>query len=142
MAAAARFGELHHMPPTLSRKRFHDDNVHTKSDTWPFEKLARTWMVHCAGMFEQAMLVPTGPPERRLLWLPAVTPLISPRTAARRVPVRAMAAAARTALLESFFDYVRTVKKIDVADLLDASWEDVSLDHWLLCGSRLNTLGR
>ena len=125
MAAAARFGELHRVPQTLSRKRYHADNVHTKWDTWPAEKRTRAWMVHCAAMLEQAMLVDAGPPERRLLWLAAVTRLMSPRTAARHVPVPTMDAAARTALLESFFDYVRTVKKIDVTALLDASWEDI-----------------
>jgi Glycosyl transferase family 2 len=124
-ASVARFGELHRVPQTLSRKRYHAENVHTQWDRWPVEKHTRAWMVHCASMFEQAMLVECGPPERRLLWLAAVTRLISPRTAARHVPVAAMDAAARTALLESFFDYVRTAKNIDVPRLLDASWDEV-----------------
>ena len=125
MASVARFGELHRVPQTLSRKRYHAGNVHTKWDLWPVEKRTRAWMVHCASMFEQAMLVDAGPPERRLLWLAAVTRLMSPRTAARHVPLAAMDAAERTALLESFFDYVRTVKNLDVSGLLDASWDDV-----------------
>ena len=125
MAAIARWGELRRVPQTLSRKRYHADNVHTKWDTWPVEKRTRAWMVHCAAMLEQAMLVDAGAPERRLLWLAAVGRLISPRTAARHIPVAAMDAAARTALLEAFFDYVRTVKGIDVPALLDASWDDV-----------------
>jgi GT2 family glycosyltransferase len=125
MSAAARWGELHRVPQALSRKRYHPDNVHTKWDDWPAEKRMRAWTVHCASMFEQAMLVRAGPPERRLLWLAAVTRLMSPRTAARHIPVLTMDAAARTALLESFFDYVRTVKNIDVPSLLAASWDDV-----------------
>jgi hypothetical protein len=125
MAAAARFGELHRVPQTLSRKRYHADNVHTKWDDWPAEKRTRGWTVHCAAMLEQAMLVEAGPLERRLLWLAAVARLVSPRTAARHVPVLTMDAAAHAARLESFFDYVLTVKKIDVPGLLDASWDDV-----------------
>ncbi|HEV2737414.1 MAG TPA: glycosyltransferase family A protein [Candidatus Elarobacter sp.] len=125
MAAAARSGELHRVPQTLSRKRYHADNVHTKWDTWPTEKRTRAWTVHCAAMLEQAMLVDASAPERRLLWLAAVTRLFSPRTAARHIPVASMGAAARTALLEAFVDYVRTVKCIDVPALFDASWDDV-----------------
>jgi len=125
MAAIARWGELRRVPRTLSRKRYHADNVHTKWDAWPAAKRTRAWMVHCAAMLEQAMLVDASAPERRLLWLAAVGRLASPRTAARHVPLAAMDAAAHTALLEDFFAYVRTVKGIDVAALLDASWDDV-----------------
>ena len=125
MAAAARWGELRRVPQTLSRKRYHADNVHTKWDTWPVEKRTRAWMVHCAAMLEQAMLVDANVPERRLLWLAVVGRLASPRTAARYIPVADMDAAARAALLEAFCGYVRTVKGIDVPALLDASWDDV-----------------
>lgn len=125
MAAAARYGELHRVPRTLSRKRYHEDNVHTKWDAWPLEKRTRAWMVHCAAMLEQAVLADASVPERRLLWLAAAGRLISPRTAARYLPVAEMPATARRALLEEFFAYVRTVKKIDVPALLDASWDDV-----------------
>jgi hypothetical protein len=125
MAAIARGGELRRVPQTLSRKRYHADNVHTKWDGWPVEKRTRAWMVHCACMLEQAMLVHASAPERRLLWLAAVGRLTSPRTAARHLPVATMDAVARGALLEAFFAYVRDVKRLDVAALLDASWDDV-----------------
>ena len=125
MAATARWGELRRVPQTLSRKRYHADNVHMKWDTWPVEKRTRAWMVHCAAMLEQAMLVGASAPERRLLWLAAVGRLISPRTAARYLPIADMDAAARAALLEAFFDYVRAVKGIDLATLLGATWDDV-----------------
>lgn len=125
MAAAARWGELHRVPQTLSRKRYHADNVHTKWDAWPVEKRTRAWIVHCACMLEQAMLAGASTPERRLLWLAAVGRLISPRTAARYIPLAEMDVAARAALLEAFLAYVRTVKKIDIAALLESSWDDV-----------------
>ena len=125
MASAARFGELRRVPQTLSRKRYHDDNVHTKWDLWPVEKRIEAWTAHCAAMLEQAMLVKAGAPERRLLWLAAVARLTSPRTASRYIPIGAMDASERTALLDAFFDYVRTTKGIDVPALLDARWDDV-----------------
>jgi glycosyltransferase involved in cell wall biosynthesis len=125
MAAAARFGELRRVPHTLSRKRYHDDNVHTKWDSWPVEKRVRAWTAHCAAMLEQAMLVDAYASDRRLLWLAAVARLTSPRTAARHIPIAAMDASVRAALLDAFFDYVRTVKGIDVPALLGARWDDV-----------------
>jgi glycosyltransferase involved in cell wall biosynthesis len=125
MAAAARWGELRRVPGTLYRKRYHDDNEHSKWDRWPVEKRTRAWVVHCAAMLEQAMLVEATAHERRLLWLAAVGRLISPRTAARFVPVAELDADARAALFDAFCDYVLKVRYTDVARWLGASWEDI-----------------
>jgi len=128
MAAMARWGELRRVPVTLYRKRYHDDNEHTKWDRWPLEKRTKAWIVHCAAMLEQAMLVDATAHERRLLWLAAVGRLISPRTAARYLPVADLDAAQRAVMLYAFFDHVWTVRGIDVAALLEASWDDIR--HW------------
>jgi len=125
MAVAARFGELRRVPQTLSRKRYHDDNVHTKWDLWPVEKRIKAWTLHCAAMLGQAMLVEAAASDRRLLWLAAVGRLTSLRTAARYIPIAAMGAPERAALLDAFFDCVRTTKGIDITALLDARWDDV-----------------
>ena len=125
MAAAARWGELRRVPATLYRKRYHDDNEHTKWDRWPVEKRTKAWVVHCAAMLEQAMLVDATADERRLLWLAAVGRLTSPRTAARHLPVAELDAVQRAVMRHSFFDYVLVVRQIDVAALLGANWEDI-----------------
>jgi hypothetical protein len=125
MAAIARWGELRRVPQTLSRKRYHADNVHTKWDTWPVKTRKMAWVVHCAAMLEQAMLVDAGAPERRLLWLAAVGRLVSPRTAARYIPIDDMDASARAALLDAFYAYVRAVRCPNICELLDANWDDV-----------------
>jgi hypothetical protein len=57
MAAMARWGELRRVPVTLYRKRYHPDNEHMKWFGWPVEKRVKAWIVHCAAMLEQAMLV-------------------------------------------------------------------------------------
>ena len=65
MSAAARFGELHRVPGTLYRKRFHDANEHTKRALWPVEKRIRAWIAHGAAMLAQAMQVDATPQQRR-----------------------------------------------------------------------------
>jgi glycosyltransferase involved in cell wall biosynthesis len=125
MAAMARCGELRRVPVTLYRKRYHDDNEHMKWNRWPLEKRIKAWTVHCAAMLEQAMLVDATAHERRLLWLAAAARLTSPRTAARHLPVADLGATGRAMMLHSFFDDVRAVRGIDVATLLEASWEEI-----------------
>jgi hypothetical protein len=125
MAVAARWGELRRVPVTLYRKRYHDDNEHTKWDRWPVEKRTQAWIVHCASMLEQAMLVDATAHERRLLWLAAVGRLTSPRTAARHVPIQDLDAAQRAAMLHAFFDLALTGRGLDVAALLGANWQDI-----------------
>jgi len=125
MAVAARWGELRRVPVTLYRKRYHDDNEHTKWDRWPVEKRIKAWIVHCAAMFEQAMLVDATAHERRLLWLAAVGRLMSPRTAARHLPIGDLDAAQRAAMLYAFLDDVVTIRGIDVAVLLGERWEEI-----------------
>ena len=128
MASMARWGELRRVPATLYRKRYHDDNEHMKWDGWPLEKRINAWVVHCAAMLEQAMLVDASANERRLLWLAAVGRLTSPRTAARHLPVADLSAFRRALMLQSFFDNVQVVRGIDVAVLLEASWDEIR--HW------------
>jgi glycosyltransferase involved in cell wall biosynthesis len=125
MAAAARWGELQRVPATLYRKRYHDDNEHTKWDRWPVEKRTKAWVAHCAAMLEQAMLVDATAHERRLLWLAAVARLTSPRTAARHIPVAEFDAVQRAVMRHAFFDYVLVVRHVDVAALLGANWKDI-----------------
>lgn len=125
MAAMARWGELRRLPSTLYRKRYHDDNEHMKWDRWTIEKRMQAWVVHCTAMLEQAMLVDATPHERRLLWLAAVGRLTSPRTAARHLPIADFDPLQRAAMLDAFFEHARTVRRIDVAALLEADWEDI-----------------
>lgn len=125
MAAVARWGELRRVPGELYRKRYHDENVHTKWSTWPAEKRARAWVVHCADMLEQAMLVQATAQERRLLWLAAVGRLVSPRTASGYLPVSDLTSVERVSLLDAFFERVQTARTMDIPGLLETNWKDI-----------------
>jgi hypothetical protein len=125
MAAMARWGELRRLPVTLYRKRYHEANEHAKWSRWPVDKRARAWAAHCAAMLEQAMAVDATDHERRLLWLAAVGRLVSPRTAACYLPVADWAASDRIALLETFCEQARSVRRIDIPGLLRTDWEGV-----------------
>nr|MBA2564966.1 hypothetical protein [Gemmatimonadota bacterium] len=125
MAAAARWGELHRVPSGLYRKRYHVGNTHVPWASWPLEKRAKAWTVHCADMLEQAMLPKATEQERRLLWLAAVGRLASLKTASGYLPLATMAAGERAALLEGFFEHVRTRRSMDVPGLLQAGWEEI-----------------
>lgn len=57
MATVARFGELHRIPKTLYKKRYHLDNTH---DTWLQQNpshLEYAWAIHCRDMFLEAIPV-------------------------------------------------------------------------------------
>jgi glycosyltransferase involved in cell wall biosynthesis len=127
MAAMARWGELRRVPVTLYRKRYHDANEHTRWSRWSLKKRIRAWVVHCAVMLEQAMLVEATTYERRLLWLAAVGRLISPRTAGRYLPIAEFGAAARTAVLDAFFEHVQTDHGRALPELLGAQWDEIRL---------------
>ena len=127
MAAVARGGELHRVPGLLYRKRYHADNVHTRWTTWPVEKRTEGWIVHCASMLEQAMLVDATAPERRLLWLAAVARLISARFAGHYLPLAEMIPAERAALLDRFFERVRA-GPADLPALLHEEWS--TIERW------------
>jgi len=125
MAAIARWGELRRVPVEMYRKRYHAGNEHVKWSTWPAEKRARAWTIHCADMLEQAMLVEATTQERRLLWLAAVARLVSPRTASGYLPVASLASAERMSLLNAFFEHLRTTRRTDIPGLLEASWKNI-----------------
>ena len=67
MAAMARWGELQRVPVELYQKRYHSKNEHSKWFTWPAEKITKAWIVHCADMLEQAMLVEATTQEYRYI---------------------------------------------------------------------------
>jgi hypothetical protein len=90
---------------------------------WPIEKRARAWIVHCADMLEQAMLVEATPQERRLLWLAAVARL-APTWMSRFLPVDDL----RVSLLEDFLIYIKERRSIDVPMLLQSDWDE--LEEW------------
>jgi hypothetical protein len=123
MAAIARGGELRRVPVAMYRKRYHPDNVHMKWWAWPLEKRAQAWIVHCADMLEQAMLVDATPQERRLLWLAAVARL-GPTWMSAHLPV----ADIEVPLLDGFLTYVKERRNIDIPSLLESNWDD--LEQW------------
>jgi GT2 family glycosyltransferase len=125
MAAIARSGELRRVPLELYRKRYHAENTHLKWAAWPEEKRRRAWIVHCADMLEQAMLVEASVPERRLLWLAAVGRLVSPRTAFGYLNAAALCSSERWALLEAFDEQIRTARLIDLPGWLDDDWKEI-----------------
>jgi len=128
MATIARWGELHRIPVELYRKRYHAANEHMKWFAWPIETRKRAWTIHCAHMLEEAMAVDATPQERRLLWLAAVSRLVSSRTAAGHVPVATLTGADRALMLDGFLEYLQAARSIDLPLLLDADWEH--LEAW------------
>jgi hypothetical protein len=125
MAAIARWGELHRVPLELYRKRYHTDNTHVKWKTWPADKRARAWTVHCADMLEQAMLVDGTVQERRLLWLATIARLASSRTACAYLPVASLQSAERVTLLDAFVEHVRGTRATNIPELLEADWREI-----------------
>lgn len=125
MAAVARWGELQRVPLELYRKRYHAENTHMKWSAWPADKRAKAWIVHCADMLEQAMLVEATVQERRLLWLATVGRLVSPRTASAYLPVASMRPGERAALLDAFLEHVRATRATNIPQLLETDWDDI-----------------
>ena len=125
MAAVARWGELQRVPGYLYRKRYHAGNEHMKWFAWPVEKRSRAWVVHCAAMLGQAMLVEATVAERRTLWLAAVARLCSARTASGYLPVADWTTAQRAAMLEAFLDYVTTATAVNIPQWLEGDWDQI-----------------
>ncbi len=123
MAAMARSGELLRVPLELYHKRYHPANVHTKWPTWPAEKITKAWIIHCADMLEQAMLVDALAQERRLLWLTAVTRLSSPRFP--YISIAGVQAKEYRLLLDGFLEYIKTAKRMDIPTLLEDNWRSI-----------------
>jgi hypothetical protein len=94
---------------------------------WPLERRLSAWIVHCADMLEQAMLVDATPHERRLLWLAAVSRLVSP-VAAGFVPIETLTAADRMSLLEGFFEHLRAARSFNPDPWLGSGWNE--LERW------------
>jgi hypothetical protein len=124
MAAMARWGELRRVPRELYRKRYHAANEHMKWFGWPVEKRTKAWIIHCAAMLEQAMLVEATAQDRRLLWLAAIGRLASSPPAMNYLPIADWTRAERASLLEAFFDYVRSTS-VDIPGLLEGSWKTI-----------------
>jgi hypothetical protein len=125
MAAMARWGELWRVPGEMYRKRFHPANEHRKWFGWSVEKFNKAWIVHCAAMLEQAMLVEATAQERRLLWLAAAGRLTSLRTAINHLPIASRTGPERESLLNAFFEYVRTTMRMNIPALLEDRWEEI-----------------
>ncbi|MEN3332079.1 MAG: hypothetical protein V7641_1444 [Blastocatellia bacterium] len=125
MAAVARWGELRRLPLELYRKRYHADNTHMKWTVWPADKRTRAWIVHCADMLEQAMLVEASVQERRLLWLAAVGRLVSPRTAFGYINAANLTATERLFLLDAFIEEIVAVRAMEIPEWLEADWQDI-----------------
>jgi glycosyltransferase involved in cell wall biosynthesis len=123
MAAMARWGELQRVPTALYHKRYHSSNEHAKWLTWPAEKIAKAWMVHCVNMLEQAMLVEASIQERRLLWLACVGRLVSWRF--DYVASANFSLTERASLLDSFLDYLPTVSYMDIPVWLEECWTHI-----------------
>jgi hypothetical protein len=125
MAAMARSGELRRVPVELFRKRYHTGSEHMKWFSWPIEKRTKAWVVHCAAMLRQAMLVEATAQQRRLLWLAAVGRLVSSHAAHTYLPLASWSAAERASLLHAFYEYVTTATSIDLPALLEGSWTEI-----------------
>ncbi|MBA3742430.1 glycosyltransferase family A protein [Sporichthya sp.] len=118
MAAMARSGELHRVPGYRYRKRYHDDNTHTKWPNWPAPRRQRAWATHCADMLQEALRTPyLTVQQRRLLWAAAVSRLTDPRLAGAYVVPAETGPAERARLLEVFTARIRAHRPAVEAEL-------------------------
>lgn len=141
MAAIARWGELRRVPVAMYRKRLHTKSEHRKWYAWPVEKRTRAWVVHCTDMLEQAFLVDATARERWLLWLAAVERLVSLRLTRRYLPIARWTMAERLSMLEMFFEYLRTARRIDLPRLLEINWDSIQYqtrEFYIHKAARLN----
>jgi GT2 family glycosyltransferase len=122
MSSVALSGELHRVPQVLYRKRYHENNIHTKWSVWPVEMRSRAWMVHCAVMCGQAMRAESSVLERRLLWLAAVNRLVWDRFPYVRPDE--LSPEYRTLALSQFSSLVEA--SLDLPALLDAPAENIT----------------
>jgi GT2 family glycosyltransferase len=125
LTAVARFGELHHVPQPLYRKRYHSSNTESKWWGWERETRLEAWSVHCVNMLEQAMQIEATTQEMRLLWLAAVERLTSPQAAGHFLNLAELTRENRIALFDRFFEQAYVSKRIDVPNLLEAEWEEI-----------------
>jgi hypothetical protein len=125
-AGMARAGELHRVPRTLYRKRYHAQHEHGRWLTWPTERRRAAWVEHCVAMLEQAMVAPaTTVTDRRLLWLACVGRLLASRIAEPYVEVSAFDAAERRSFAEALVSCARERPGLELADRLRWSWDAI-----------------
>jgi len=123
MSAMARWGGLVRLPVKLYYKRYHPANEHAKWSAWPAEKIINAWVIHCADMLEQAMLVNSTVEQRILLWKAAALRLKSPR-----FPYIFMARLKSRnygLLLDGFLEHLHTTKRMNIPELLNDEWENI-----------------
>jgi len=125
VSAAARYGEHHRVPASLYFKRYHRASVLAGWPTWPDERRAHAWIVHCADLLEQAIAIEADESERRLLWVAAAERVVSDRATPSYMPDWSRTTAGREDLLESFLDYVSDERSVDLPRLLGARWRRI-----------------
>ena len=125
LTGVARCGELHRVPQTLYRKRYHDSN--TESRWWKQQKPQQLtcWAHHCVDMLAQAMQVPGSPQQSRLLWQAAISRLTAPEPAGHFMKVDGLTPEDRWTLLDTFLDRAQFSHPENVPALLDADWRDI-----------------
>jgi len=123
MSAMARWGELIRLPVKLYYKRYHPANEHSKWSAWPAEKIINGWVIHCADMLEQAMLVNSTVEERILLWKAALLRLRSPRFP--YIYMAGLKSRDHGLLLDGFLEHIQTTKHMDIPELLNDDWENI-----------------
>ena len=79
LARQARVGDLLRVPAVLYRKRYHENNTHTKWLTWSSEVRLMAWTRHCLDMLAEALKAVSTPSERRRLHAAARTRLLRPK---------------------------------------------------------------
>jgi hypothetical protein len=124
MSGLARSGELHRVPVELYRKRVHAKSTHATWWDWPMDKRFSAWQAHCLEMLQQAFLAEGAVQDRRLLWLAVIERLVSHRTASYFLRTAELTRTERLELLDSFLAQART-SSVDIAGLLDASWDRI-----------------
>jgi glycosyltransferase involved in cell wall biosynthesis len=127
MSSIAQAGDLVRVPAPLYRKRFHDENEHTRWASWPEERRAEAWAVHCAHLVDEAFRVGATTAERRLLWTAVLHRLTTGRPS-DYLPEHYRQEESRPELLRLFFGALRRDGRLDTAELMGTDWR--SLRRW------------
>ncbi len=125
LAGIALSGELHRVPLSLYRKRYHWSNTESTWWAWTKEMRLRAWSAHCVDMLEQALRAGGTAQELRLLWFAAIERLTSPRAASHVLCLDELTTDDRRTMFESFMQRARASTVHEIPSLLDAKWDEI-----------------
>ena len=123
-ATMATWGDLHQVPVTLYRKRYHAENVHSEWVAWDRPRRTNAWVAHCHDVLQVAVSVEASQPERWLLWFATLIRLTASR-ATGFLPWAELTDRERVAMIDELLARIQRLGRIDLPVLLSATWAEI-----------------